>query len=73
MEFDYSKLKGLITEKYGSQRDFAKALKRDDTYVSRYLTGNARFTQAVIALWVEALDIAITDIGLYFFTPKVDN
>lgn len=73
MEFDYSKLKGLITEKYGSQRDFAKALKRDDTYVSRYLTGNARFTQAIIALWVEALDIAIADIGLYFFTPKVDS
>lgn len=73
MEFDYSKLKGLITEKYGSQRDFAKALKRDDTYVSRYLTGNARFTQAIIALWVEALDIAIPDIGLYFFTPKVDS
>ena len=73
MEFDYSKLKGLITEKYGSQRDFAKALKRDDTYVSRYLTGNARFTQAIIALWVEALDIAIADIWLYFFTPKVDS
>lgn len=73
MPYDYSKLKGRITEKFGSQRDFAKALKRDDTYVSRYLNGNARFTQSIISLWISVLEIDIADIGEYFFTPKVDK
>lgn len=73
MEYDYSRLKGRITEKFGTQRDFAKALKREDTYVSRYLNGIGKFTQPIIALWVEALDIDKADIGSYFFTLKVDN
>lgn len=73
MEYDYSKLKGLITEKFGSQRAFAKAIDRDDVYVSRYLNNTVRFTQAAIALWVNVLDIDIRDIGIYFFTPKVDT
>ena len=73
MEYDYSKLKGRMIEMYGSQRDFAKAIKRNDAYVSRYLNGNGKFTQSVMALWIEALDIALTDIGVYFFTPKVDK
>lgn len=69
-QYDYSKLKGRIVEKFGKQTNFAEHLGKDDPYVSRYLTGNAVFTQKVVEVWRQALDLDIPDIGPYFFKPK---
>lgn len=68
--YNYSKLKGRIIELFGSQTAFAEHLGRNDAYVSRYLSGSASFTQKVIELWREALQISIEDIGHYFFMPR---
>lgn len=70
--FDYSKLDGLITEKFKTRLSFAKALGYGDgSQVSKYLNGTTKFTQTVIERWREVLGIEQTDIGLYFFTLKV--
>ena len=66
--FDYSKLKGLITERYGTQRAFAAAIGRSDTYVSLVLSGKSYLGQLEIDSWVDILEIKNEDIGLYFFT-----
>ena len=50
-EFDYSKLKGRITEKFGTQSNFAKAVKRTDTYVSMVLNGKTYLDQTEIEKW----------------------
>lgn len=73
MKYDYSKLKGRITELFGSQKCFAKALGKDDAYVSKYLNGGLMFSQRAINIWCQALQIQYTDIGEYFFKKKVDK
>lgn len=70
--YDYSKLKGRITEIFGSQRAFAKALNKSDTYITRYLSGQSQFTQDVIILWCKHLNINISEIDGYFFVYLVD-
>ena len=70
-EFDYSKLKGRITEKFGTQSSFAKAVKRTDTYVSMVLNGKSYLDQTEIEKWSSALEIECEMLGVYFFTKKV--
>ena len=71
--YDYSKLKGRITEKYDSQSAFAKALGIDDAYLSRLLNGKHALTQKIITRFAELLEIPYTEIGIYFFKKKVDE
>lgn len=73
MNYDYSKLKGRIIEKYGTRGEFAKAIKCSRQSVSNLTTGNSRFNLKTIETWREALDIPDEEIGLYFFTKKVDK
>lgn len=70
-EFDYSKLKGRITEKFGTQSNFAKAVKRTDTYVSMVLNGKTYLDQTEIEKWSAALDIECEMLGVYFFAKRV--
>lgn len=69
--FDYSKLTGRIIEKYGSRKAFAEALGVHVQTVSAKLLGGLTITPKDIVKWSELLGIARTEIGLYFFTPKV--
>lgn len=71
LEFDYSKLKGRIVEKYGSQGNFAKEIPVSENQLSVYLTGKKRITTRLIDKMVVLLDIPEQDIGSYFFTQKV--
>ena len=71
LEFDYSKLKGKIVEKYGSQGNFADAIPVSENQLSSYMTGKKRFTTRIIDRMVVLLDIPVGEIGSYFFTPKV--
>ena len=71
MEFDYSKLKGLIVEKYGTQSKFAEALGVAPLTVSRKLNGETGFDRDDILIWSKLLDIKIEDISDYFFVQKV--
>jgi len=71
--FDYSKLRGRIVEKYGTQREFAKADKISDRSMSLKLNNGIRLSQEDIVRWCEMLDIEICDIPLYFFKHEVSK
>ena len=70
-DYDYSKLRGLIREKIGTEREFATKIGRSNGYVSGVLNNTNQFSQTDISKSVELLDIAPVDIALYFFTLKV--
>lgn len=64
----FAKLRGRITEKFGTESRFAKALGLSLIAVSRKLNGVSGFTRKDILKWCEVLQIPIKDIPLYFFT-----
>jgi len=72
-EYDYSKLKGRITEKVGNLQNFAKHLNISGTALHNKLESKVAFKQdeIMIAIQPECLDIDPTEICKYFFTLKV--
>lgn len=71
MAYDYSKLLGRITEKYGSQANFAGAMGLSERSLSLKLNGKVGWKQAEIAKACTLLDLTGADIPEYFFTLKV--
>lgn len=71
MDFDFSKLRGRIVEKYGSYAAFFRLLNITDIQASKKLNGKAQFRPKDIIQWSRLLDIGSQDIGVYFFTIKV--
>lgn len=63
----FAKLRGRITEKFGSESRFAEALGVSLISVSKKLTGRAGFSKKDIERWCDLLDIPIEEIGSYFF------
>jgi len=66
--FSYAKLKGRIIEKFGSQRDFAKAIGISECSMTAKLRGHTYFSQPEIFKIVKALDIDPKAVTSYFFT-----
>lgn len=64
----FAKLRGRITEKFGTESRFAKALGISLIAVSRKLNGVTNFTRKDILKWCEVLQIPVKDIPIYFFT-----
>ena len=71
MFYDYSKLKGRIIEKFGSQARFAEAMELSTTSLSLKMTGQIPFKQTEIARACDLLGVEPTQIGVYFFALKV--
>lgn len=71
--FDYSKLKGRIIEKFGTQYKFAKANNISDRSMSLKLKNEIGLSQDEILRWCNLLEIEKKEIPLYFFTQKVSN
>jgi transcriptional regulator with XRE-family HTH domain len=69
--FDYSKLKGRITEKCGTQKAFAELLGITEGTLTSKLKGHTYFTQAEIHRSSEILDLEPGSLTLYFFTKMV--
>ena len=69
--YDYSKLRGRIKEKLGTEREFALRIRRTANYVSKVFRNGTYFTQNDIANGADVLDIPVDEIGVYFFTPEV--
>ena len=67
MTYNYNKLKGKITEKFGTQKEFAKAMKITENSISRKLKNQSEWTQAEIYNGATLLDIPYAEIGDYFF------
>ncbi|AYP29610.1 Cro-like repressor [Streptococcus phage SW19] len=67
MKFNYSKLKGRIKEKYGTQENFAKAIGKTQTTTSFKINGKRLWNQKEIIKAIELLDLSKDDIVEYFF------
>lgn len=67
--YDYSKLRGLIAEKYGTIKAFAKAMGMGAPSVSMKLHNDTYWSQPDIGKACELLGIA--DPREYFFTKAV--
>lgn len=71
MTFNYSKLKGKIKEKFGTQNSFAKHLGVSDRTLSLKLNSKRFFSQQEIIKISELLDINSNELQIYFFENKV--
>lgn len=65
--YQYAKLKGRITEKFGSQKGFAEELGMTEANMSLKLNGKTNISKEEILRWCEVLDIQTSEIGEYFF------
>lgn len=70
-EYDYRKLRGRIREICGTQEAFAKGIGRSNPFISGVLNGKSYFGQNDIDVGAELLHIPSSEIGEYFFNPKV--
>lgn len=71
LSFDYSKLKGRIVEKIGSQKAFAKLLGISEPTLTSRMNGYTEFSQKEIYRSAEILGIDPGVISLYFFAKRV--
>ncbi len=73
MAYDYSKLMGRITEKFGTQGRFAAEMGMSERSLSLKLNGKVPFKQPEISKACSVLEIAEADIYPYFFTLEVQK
>lgn len=71
MSNDYSKLLGRITEKIGTQAEFANAMGVSERSISLKLNNKVSWKDNEISKAVEILEIDPKDIPAYFFKYKV--
>ena len=71
MQFDYSKLLGRIKECGFTQESLAKHIGIAESSLCLKLNNKAKFRHSEIFLICEALQIATSEIGVYFFTQRV--
>lgn len=67
MVYDYSKLRGRIVEKFGTQNEFARKIGISKNAVSKKMNGITQFSQTDIELWCELLEINRTEIPDFFY------
>lgn len=68
MQYAYKKLRGRITEVFGSQAAFAIALGLSKISVSHKLTGKSGFSQSDVERWAKLLNIQRSEYGEFFYT-----
>lgn len=69
--FDYSRLKGRIVEKCGSQKAFAALLGISECTLTAKLSCASYFTQGEMLRAMEILEIEPGFASAYFFTVRV--
>ena len=73
MSFNYNKLRGKITEVFGTQSCFAVAMGWSERTLSLKLNGERAWKQPDICKAIQLLYLDKENIAEYFFTPKVQN
>lgn len=63
----YSKLRGRIREKFGTQEAFAAALNMHPATLSAKLNGKSEWSKPDMEAAANLLDIPIEDVPVYFF------
>ena len=71
--FDYSKLLGRIKEYGFTQERIASEVRMSVSTLSYKLNNKAFFTQKEIRKICDLLEIVTAEIGLYFFTLRVQK
>lgn len=71
VSFNYDKLKGRIVEKFGTQRNLARALGVSERTISLKLNNKIFFSQDEITKISKLLNISLNEIQDYFFKQKV--
>lgn len=71
MAYNYNKLLGRITEKFGTQARFSNAMEMSERSLSLKLNCKVPFKQPEISKACSLLDICDEDISAYFFTIEV--
>lgn len=71
MSYDYSKLRGKIKEKCGTQDAFSERLGIGRVSLSQRLNNQLEFSQDEMLKACDILEISMEDIPKYFFTLKV--
>lgn len=71
MKYNYSKLRGRIVEKFGTNTRFAEEVGMSLTHLSNILNNKCELTRSNIMEWSNVLDIPDTEIGEYFFAVEV--
>lgn len=67
MAYDYSKLRGRIVEKFGSQLEFSKAMGWSERTTSLKLNCEVYWKQPEISKAARLLDIPDNELQVYFF------
>lgn len=70
-EYDYSKLRGRIVEKFGTMSRFADELGTSPVVISNKINNKTGFSRADIEAWSNALDISSAEYDIYYFVHKV--
>lgn len=71
MDFDFTKLRWRIVERFRTQEDFAYAAELPPEYLAALLNNRLPFSTTDIVKASNLLDIPGKEIDTYFFTPKV--
>lgn len=73
MQFDFSKLRGRIIERFGTCSAFAEAAGISTSVLSYRLDNKTYFTMPEIyrIIQPDLLDIPAAEIGVYFYTLEV--
>ena len=71
MIYDYSKLRGKIVEKYGTQSNFATVIGLSERTLSNKLNSKKPFKQPEISSICSLMNIPDEEIPQYFFAKKV--
>lgn len=73
-EYDFSRLRGRIREKLGSEAKFAEKLKISPASLSSKFNNKSDFTASEIsrATDEDVLDIPLDEIGINFFNQKLE-
>lgn len=67
MKFNYQKLKGKITEKYKTQKTFAKMLKINPSTLSQKLSNGIIISTSEVIVYSKKLGIPKDEIVDFFF------
>lgn len=71
MAYNYSKLRGRIIEKFGTQAKFATKMGVSERTLSLKLNGEIYFKQNEITKASHLLDIPDDEVMVYFFNQEV--
>lgn len=68
MAYDYSKLRGKIVEKYGSQYNFAKAMNIANSTLTQKMTNKTEWSQHEMTRALKLLEVDSKEVEKYFFS-----